>query len=84
MKNTTKTQINKILKSEIFSPFFGMFMLGICYVCGFLFGGISVNELFTLLGYVVLAAIVFGSLYSMSMLLDKQIFNKQPKSDTHQ
>lgn len=47
MKNTTKTQINKILKSEIFSPFFGMFMLGLCYVCGFLFGGISVNELFT-------------------------------------
>lgn len=76
--NKTKNQINQIVESEIFTAYFGMFMLGLCYICGFsIFGGIYVNELFTLLGYVVLAAIVFGSFYSLSMLLDKQIFNKQ-------
>ena len=75
--NKTKNQINQIVESDIFAPFFGMFMLCLCCICVFLFRGISVNELFTFLGFIVLSAIVFGSFCSLDMLLDKQIFNKQ-------
>ena len=82
MRNKIKNKINKIVKSEIFMAYFGMFMLGLCYICGFsIFGGISVNELFTLLGYVVLAAMIFGSFYSLAILLFLQFLTKQQRKN---
>ena len=77
-----RNKINKIVKSEIFTAYFGMFMLGLCYIFGFsIFGGISVNELFTILGYVVLAAIVFGSFYHwICCWINKFSINKNNKN----